>query len=513
MSDMRTGDMRTGDMRTGDMRTGDMRTGDMRTGDMRTGDMHPPPIRRSAWDTLAPTTAQIIGGALTRALLLALIVTLLYVLWRMLVAATTGPAPGLGQFAEDAAVVFGIFTGLFIPLCLLFSTRRLADRSFTAFGLLATFFGLAMLIVFFVRLGVEVRHWFTYTPQLIEERNAELRALGERAANAKKMLDDEIAKVRLEMEDELSRTPEDEKAELRRIYEEEVVPQKIADLTINVKEDERIATGNYREDTSPWALLIHFLTSGPSDEPQDAGVYPALIGSIWVALITIAFAVPVGVGAALYLEEYKQNNWLGRLIQVNINNLAGVPSIVYGILGTFVFVEMIFKPLEMSYPGTFSARNVLGGGLTLGLLTLPVVIVSAQEAIRAVPDSLRQGAYALGATHWQSIWKIVLPMSTPGILTGTILSISRAIGEAAPLIFFGALLYVNQEPSLFSRFSVMPMQVFDWTGRPPVTVNGASVEIWKYNAALASVLLLGVLLSLNGIAIYFRNRAQKGNRY
>jgi phosphate transport system permease protein len=481
--------------------------------EMGTNDMHPPPIRRSAWQDLAPTAGEIISGSLTRALVLGLVVALLYAGWRILVAATTGPTAELGGLAYDFAVVGALATGLFVPLCLLFSTRRLADRSFTAFGLLATFFGLAMLVVFFVRLGTEVRHWFAYTPQLVEARNAELRELGERAANAKKMLDEEIAKVRLEMEDELSRTPEDEKAELRKIYEEEVIPQKIADLKINVKEFEQIATGSYREDTSPWALLIHFLTSGPSDEPQDAGVYPALVGSIWVAVITILFAVPVGVGAALYLEEYKQNNWLGRIIQVNINNLAGVPSIVYGILGTFVFVELIFKPLEMSYPDTFSARNVVGGGLTLGLLTLPVVIVSAQEAIRAVPDSLRQGAYALGATHWQSIWKIVLPMSTPGILTGTILSISRAIGEAAPLIFFGALLYVNQEPSWFTRFSVMPMQIFDWTGRPPVTVGNESVEIWKYNAALASLLLLGVLLSLNGIAIYFRNRAQKGNRY
>ena len=472
-----------------------------------------PAPRRSGWDVETPTGLQIVGGALKRAVALALAVALFYVLWRLVVAATTGTVPALAVLASDAGTVGLVCAALLIPVCLLFSTRRLADRSFAALGFLATFLGLAMLVVFFVRLSADVRHWFTYTPRLVEARNAELQALGQRSADAKKMLDDEIAGVRREMEDELSRTPEDEKAELRRVYEQEVIPQKIADLAINVKEDEQIATGSYREDVSPWALLIHFLTSGPSDEPQDAGVYPALVGSVWVALITILFAVPVGVGAALYLEEYKQNNWLGRIIQVNINNLAGVPSIVYGILGTFVFVEMIFKPLEMSYPNTFSARNVLGGGLTLGLLTLPVVIVSAQEAIRAVPDSLRQGAYALGATHWQSIWSIVLPMSTPGILTGTILSISRAIGEAAPLIFFGALLYVNQEPSLFSRFSVMPMQIFDWTGRPPVTVDGASVEIWKYNAALASVLLLGVLLALNGIAIYFRNRAQKGNRY
>jgi phosphate transport system permease protein len=162
-----------------------------------------------------------------------------------------------------------------------------------------------------------------------------------------------------------------------------------------------------------------------------------------------------------------------------------------------------------------AARNVFGGGLTLALLTLPVVIVSAQEAIRAVPISIRQGAYALGATRWQVIYYNVLPMARPGILTGTILSLSRAIGEAAPLVMFGALLFVNQNPTPFSRFTIMPMQIFGWSDRPaiPVPYQEESVEIWKYNAALASVLLLVMLLSLNGLAIYLRNRAQRSTRY
>jgi phosphate transport system permease protein len=151
--------------------------------------------------------------------------------------------------------------------------------------------------------------------------------------------------------------------------------------------------------------------------------------------------------------------------------------------------------------------------LTLGLLTLPVVIVSAQEAIRAVPSSIRHGAYALGATQWQVIWHQVLPLARPGILTGTILAVSRAIGEAAPLVLFGALLFVNQDPSLFSRFTILPMQIFGWADRPDISVDGQSVEIWRYNAAMASVVLLVTLLALNAVAIFLRNRAQRRTRW
>jgi phosphate transport system permease protein len=219
-----------------------------------------------------------------------------------------------------------------------------------------------------------------------------------------------------------------------------------------------------------------------------------------IGLICICFAVPLGVGAAIYLEEYRSAGWLSRLIQVNINNLAGVPSVVYGILGAYVFVEKIFLPLERAHEG-IAARNLLGGGLTLALLTLPVIIVAAQEAIRAVPVSLRHGALALGATKWQTIWHHVLPSARPGILTGTILALSRAMGEAAPLVLFGALLFVPDAPSLLSRFTVMPMQIFGWTDRPQ--------ELWRYNAALASVILMVMLLFLNAVAIYLRQRAQR----
>ena len=205
------------------------------------------------------------------------------------------------------------------------------------------------------------------------------------------------------------------------------------------------------------------LASGPSSEPEEAGILPALLGSIYLGVITVLIAVPLGVGTALYLEEYS-GNWLAKVIQINISNLAGVPSVVFGILGAFIFVELIFKPMESP---VIAARNVLGGGMTLALLTLPVVIVAAQEAIRAVPVSIRHGAYAApGATKWQTTWRLVLPCSLPGILTGAILAMARAMGEAAPLVLFGALLFVNQEPTLFSRFTVLPMQVFGWADRP-----------------------------------------------
>jgi phosphate transport system permease protein len=464
------------------------------------------------WKVPAPTPAQMLGTALVRAVVAALAVSLIVAIIKFLAGAVQGGAADVASLITQAGELALMLFVPFVAIALIAASRALQDRAFVYLGFLATFFGLAMLVIFFWRIGVEVSHWFHYTPQLVQAQNVELAALGERTQNAQKMLDEELAKVRLEMEAALANSPDAEKAELRKIYEEEVIPQKRADLIINIEELSQTARGNLRPDTSSWGILMFFLSNGPSNEAQDAGIYPAILGSLWVGLITIVFAVPVGVAAALYLEEYKHNNRLGRLIQVNINNLAGVPSVVYGILGAFVFVELIFKPLENQFPGTFAARNVLGGGLTLGLLTLPVVIVAAQEAIRAVPDSIRQGAYALGATHWQVIWHSVLPMARPGILTGTILSLSRAVGEAAPLVLFGALLFVNQDPSLFSRFTVLPMQIFGWADRPAVTVNGETVEIWKYNAALASLVLLVMLLTMNGLAIFLRNRAQKSMR-
>jgi phosphate transport system permease protein len=372
--------------------------------------------------------------------------------------------------------------------------------------------------VFFLQLAVEAHGWFTHMPRLVERYNARLEQQKEESTGpalaeaVRKELEQVDAAMRRELE-AVERLPlpaaerAAKQAAVRAEYEQKIRPRRQQNVEITAREKVIEYERNYRPDTSPLGLLWHFLTHGPSDRPQDSGVWPALLGSLLVALITVLFAVPVGVAAALYLEEYRQQGRLNNLIQVNINNLAGVPSVVYGILGAFVFVELIFKPIEAA-GADIAARNVLGGGLTLGLLTLPVIIVAAQEAIRAVPGSIRHGAFALGATRWQVIWHHVLPLARPGIMTGTILSLSRAVGEAAPLVLFGALLFVNEDPGLFSRFTILPMQIFGWADLPAEVVGGERVEIWRYNAAMASLLLLGVLLALNAVAIVLRSRAQ-----
>jgi phosphate transport system permease protein len=373
--------------------------------------------------------------------------------------------------------------------------RARIDRLFRWVGFAATFFGLVMLLVFMADLAWDVNTWFKVMPGLIEQRNEKLRT---QAAESEKYIAEQMREVHRQMQSRLAEArTEAERQRIRELYTTQIIPRREATLRETVGDFQQALSG-IRTDTSPLALLGYFLTHGPSDQPQDAGILPALLGSIWLGIITVIFAVPLGVGAAVYLEEYSKRNWLAKVIQVNISNLAGVPSIVFGILGAFLFVELIFKPMESP---VIAARNVLGGGMTLALLTLPVVIVAAQEAIRAVPVSIRHGAYALGATHWQVTRDLVLPSAMPGILTGTILAMSRAIGEAAPLIFFGALLFVNQNPTLFSRFTILPMQIFGWADKPE--------EAWRYNAAVASVVLLLTLLALNGVAIYLRQRGQR----
>lgn len=235
-----------------------------------------------------------------------------------------------------------------------------------------------------------------------------------------------------------------------------------------------------------------FLTSFPSRKPAQAGILSALVGSLCLIILTALIAVPVGVGAAIYLEEYtNQESWLSRIIEVNVANLAGVPSIIYGLLGLELFVRAM--RLE---------RSLLAGALTLALLVLPIIIISAREAIRTVPTSIREAAYALGATRWQIIRDHVLPMAFPGILTGVILSISRAIGETAPLIMIGALTYVAFLPDgLRSPFTALPIQIFNWVSRPQ---RGFHV-----NAAAGIIVLLLVTLLLNALAIFLRNRYQK----
>jgi phosphate transport system permease protein len=215
-------------------------------------------------------------------------------------------------------------------------------------------------------------------------------------------------------------------------------------------------------------------------------------------------AFPLGVGAAIYLEEYARDNWLNRLIQTNINNLAGVPSIIYGILGLALFVRAMSKLTSgelfgLADPTTATGRTLLSAGLTLALLVLPVIIINAQEAIRAVPQSLRKAGYGLGATQWQTIRDHVLPNALPGILTGTILAVSRAIGETAPLVVVGASTAISFDPaSPFSRFTTLPIQIYQWTARPQAE--------WRHLAAAAILVLLVLLLSLNASAILLRNR-------
>ena len=241
-------------------------------------------------------------------------------------------------------------------------------------------------------------------------------------------------------------------------------------------------------------LSWEFLTGYPSRHAEDAGVLAALAGTLFVISLTAAIAIPVGVAAAVYLEEYGTRGRLARIIEINIANLAGVPSIIYGLLGLGVFVRMMSM-----------GPSVIAGACTLALLALPVVILSTREALRAVPKSLREGSYALGATKWQTIRHQVIPAAFPGILTGLILALSRAIGETAPLITLGALTYVPFVPdSIWSPFTVLPIQVFNWVSRP----QAAFAE----NAAAGIVVLLLVLLLMNATAIALRDRLQRARR-
>ena len=239
------------------------------------------------------------------------------------------------------------------------------------------------------------------------------------------------------------------------------------------------------------SLSWQLLSAGPSIDPAKAGARPAILASLYLGALLIAFTIPIGVGTAVYLEEYaRKDRWYNRFLELNIQNLAGVPSIVYGILGLAFLVR-----------GLGLGRVLLAGALILTLLVLPTVIVASREAIRAVPDSIRQGAFALGATKWQVVWKQVLPASIPGIATGSILALSRAIGETAPLLLVGAVAFVSFNPTLLGSFTALPIQIFQWIGGPQ--------DEFKALAAAAIIVLLVMLLGLNAIAIWMRNRYQQ----
>ncbi|MBD2180805.1 phosphate ABC transporter permease PstA [Aerosakkonema funiforme] len=243
-----------------------------------------------------------------------------------------------------------------------------------------------------------------------------------------------------------------------------------------------------------WSFLISY----PSRRPSIAGILSPLIGSIWLLVVTALIAFPLGVGAAIFLEEYSTDNWFTRLIEINIANLAAVPSIIYGLLGLQVFVRWML-PIT-------AGRSILSGALTLTLLILPIIIVASREALRTVPSSLRQAGYALGATRWQVIREHVFPLALPGILTGTILALSRAIGETAPLIVIGALTFITFLPpispkGLQSPFTALPIQIFDWVSRPQAAFHN--------NAAAGIIVLMLLLLLMNATAILLRNKFQQ----
>jgi phosphate transport system permease protein len=239
-----------------------------------------------------------------------------------------------------------------------------------------------------------------------------------------------------------------------------------------------------------WVDLVLFLEP-PSTDPLIAGAEPAILATIYLGILLLLFTVPLGVGTAIYLEEYaNRERWYNRLLEVNIQNLAAVPSIVYGILGLAFLVR-----------GLGLGRVLLAGAMILTLLVLPTVIIAAREAIRAVPDSIRQGAYALGATKWQVVWRQVLPAATPGIATGSILALSRGLGETAPLLLVGALTYVAFNPTILGEFTALPVQIYQWVARPQ--------EEFRVLAASAIIVLLGILLTLNAFAIWLRNRYER----
>ncbi|QZZ21674.1 phosphate ABC transporter permease PstA [Leptothermofonsia sichuanensis E412] len=255
-------------------------------------------------------------------------------------------------------------------------------------------------------------------------------------------------------------------------------------------------------------LSWQFFTSFPSSDPEMAGILSAWVGSFLVMLVTTAAAVPLGIAAGIYLEEYARKDWLSALIEINVTNLAGVPSIVYGLLALGFFNYILNL-----------GESILTAGLTLGLLILPVVIVTTREALRAIPDSLREAAYALGASKWRTIWDHVLPYSAGSILTGIIIGLSRAIGETAPLVTIGALTFIAFLPPspiqpefpffslewLKSPFTVMPIQMFNWVSRPEIE--------FQVNAAAAGVVLVFMTLTMNGLAIYLRYRFRKGIKW
>lgn len=313
------------------------------------------------------------------------------------------------------------------------------------------------------------------------------------------------------------------KAELEDLIRVEILKEEVVrsfsftDSLFNRAAIEAQVAENFPRADLRWHSWLNwdFLTTPMNSTPALAGIRTGILGTLWVTAIAMLFAIPLGVGGAIYLEEYAsdtKNRFLigfNSLIQTNINNLAGVPSIIYGMLGLAVFVIALgsftsgdvisFISFISSAP---NGRTILSAGLTIGLLVLPLIIINAQEAIRAVPRSLRQASYGLGATKWQTVWNVIMPNAIPGIMTGIILAISRAIGETAPLIVVGASTFILTDPTgVFSQFTVLPIQIYNWTSRPQAQFQNA--------AAAGIIVLLIIMVALNGTAIWLRNRYQR----
>jgi phosphate transport system permease protein len=339
--------------------------------------------------------------------------------------------------------------------------------------------------------------------------NVNLAALP--AADQAELLATRLSKGRLRALDAQQPLAQRSKEELAKLLTTEVIePQIVATWSLfdSIFQRDRIVAEarqipNATLDMRSW-ITPSFLTSPQSSKPEYAGVRTAILGSLWVVFIAFIFSMPLGIGAALYLEEYAGQSRLGRIIETNINNLAGVPSIIYGMLGLAVFVRAmqamtsgeVFGVVD---PTTANGRTVFSAGLTLGLLILPLIIINAREAIRAVPNAFREAGYGLGATKWQTVRAHVLPNAVPGILTGVILAVSRASGETAPLVVIGAATFIVVDPnSPFSRFTALPIQIYQWTARPQ--------QEFQHLAAAAILVLLVLLLAMNAAAIVLRNK-------
>lgn len=392
--------------------------------------------------------------------------------------------------------------------------RHRAGKIGQALFLAATVFGVLILVFLLANVVNDAFGYVALEAKIpVEQLTPEGIALQDlRAAQMTAILQERLRAARLralEAETPLAQRPE---SDLRQLVTQEIVKPQIEQVwglwSSLTRRAEIFAQANREH---PGARLVFttwldraFLTAPQSANALLAGVRTAVLGSLYVIAITLLAAFPIGIGAAVYLQEYAEDTWLNRVIQINLNNLAGVPSIIYGMLGLAIFVRTLAKLTSGAAFGYANAnpdsgRTILSAGLTMALLILPILIINAQEAIKAVPGSLRQASYGLGATRWQTVWHHVLPNALPGILTGTILSIARAFGETAPLIIVGASTYVPFDPDgVFSRFTTLPIQIYQWAARPQ--------DEFRAIAAAAIIVLLALLLGLNAIAIFLRNR-------